>query len=105
MGLGALTFSKRTMATVGEHIVSLTSISGFISIIAAFSIVYLYARVGIPVSTTQAVVGAVIGIGLTKGVNAINQKVIKNILFAWFGTPTVAAALSIAFIYCYRMLF
>ena len=105
MGLGALTFSKRTMATVGEHIVSLTSISGFISILAAFSIVYIYARIGIPVSTTQAVVGAVIGIGLTKGVNAINKKVIKNILFAWFGTPTVAAILSIVFIFCYRWLF
>ena len=105
IALGVLTFSKPVMSTVGGDLVPLTAIAGFISVLAASSVVYIYALIGIPVSTSQAIVGAVVGIGLTKGINTINKKILRNILFAWFGTPTIAMVLSIIFIFTYQHLF
>jgi len=90
IALGVFTFSKRVMFTVGKGLVPLSPMSGFVSVLSAAIVVYIYSLIGIPVSTSQAIVGAVIGIGLSKGVNNINTKTLRNILFAWFGTPTVA---------------
>lgn len=104
IALGAVTFSKGVMSTVGGDLLPLTAIAGFISVLAAAAVVYIYALIGIPVSTSQAIVGAVVGIGLTRGVNAINRKILRNILFAWFGTPTIAAFLGILFVYCYNLI-
>lgn len=94
IALGVLTFSKRVMMTVGKGVVDLSPISGFVSVLAAALTVYIYSIIGIPVSTSQAIIGAVIGIGLVKGVNKINFKMVRNIMFAWFGTPTIAGFVS-----------
>jgi len=94
IALGVLTFSKPVMSTVGEGIVPLTQVAGFIVVIAAAFTVYIYARIGIPVSTSQAVVGAIIGVGFHMGLKTIQLKVLRNILFGWFGTPTVAGLFS-----------
>lgn len=94
IALGVLTFSKPVMSTVGEGIIPLTQVAGFIVVISAAFTVYLYARIGIPVSSSQAVVGAIIGIGLNMGIKAIDLKVLRNILFGWFGTPTIAGLIS-----------
>ncbi|WP_207655689.1 inorganic phosphate transporter [Vallitalea okinawensis] len=103
IALGVLTYSKRVMLTVGKGLVDLSPISGFVSVMAAALTVYIYALIGIPVSTSQAIVGAVIGIGLVKGVKAINMKTVKNIMFAWFGTPTIAGLVSFGFSFIYHM--
>lgn len=97
IALGVLTFSKRVMFTVGKGLVPLSPMSGFVSVLAAAITVYTYALIGIPVSTSQAIVGAVIGIGLVKGARSVNRKTLLNILFAWFGTPTVAGIVSFLF--------
>lgn len=97
IAIGVLTFSKRVMFTVGKGLVPLSPMSGFVSVLAAAITVYIYARIGIPVSTSQAIVGAVIGIGLVKGAKSVNSKTLLNILFAWFGTPTVAGIVSFLF--------
>ncbi len=94
IAFGALTYSKPVMMTVGKGIVPLNPVSGFISVLSAALVVYFYAQVGIPVSTSQAIVGAVFGIGLVKGIRTVNFKVIRNIVLAWFGTPSIAGLLS-----------
>ncbi len=99
IALGVLTFSKRVMYTVGTKITDLSPLLGFIVTLSAAIAVYIYAIVGIPVSSSQAIVGAVIGAGLTNGVKNINFKILRNIFVAWFGTPTVAGILSFTFGY------
>ncbi len=94
IAVGVITYSKPVMSTVGERIVPMSSIAGFIVVISASITVYIYARIGIPVSTSQAVIGAIIGIGLNAGVNTINLKMLRNIMLGWFATPTVAGLIS-----------
>ena len=69
--------------------------SGLISVFTSAIVVFIYAKIGIPVSASQAIVGSVIGIGLVKGVNTISFKTIRNIIFGWFGTPTIAGIVSL----------
>ncbi|HKL11599.1 MAG TPA: inorganic phosphate transporter, partial [Clostridia bacterium] len=96
IAFGVLTHSRPVMMTVGKGIVPLNPVSGFISVLSAALVVYFYAQVGIPVSTSQAIVGAVFGIGLVKGIQTVNLKVIRNIVLAWFGTPSIAGLISFA---------
>jgi len=91
---GVLTYSRSVMMTVGKKITELTSLNALIAVLAESTTVYIYAQIGIPVSTSQAIVGAIIGIGLVKGVNLINKDTLKNILFGWLGTPTIALIIS-----------
>src|SRR6056297_341861 len=94
---GVLTYSRSVMMTVGKKITELSSLNALIAVLAESTTVYIYARIGIPVSTSQAIVGAIIGIGLVKGVNLINKNTLKNILFGWLGTPTIALIISFIF--------
>jgi len=95
IALGVLTYSKKVMMTVGTSIAKLTQIDGFVVIIAMASTIVLMGKfMGIPVSTSQAVVGAVVGAGLTGGVKNVNFGVFKNIGIAWISSPTVAGLLS-----------
>ena len=91
IAFGVLTYSKKVMLTVGESIAPLTQIEGFLVIIAmASTIVLLGTVMKIPVSTSQAVVGAVVGAGLTKGFRCVNYGVFKNIAIAWVSSPLMA---------------
>lgn len=95
IAVGVLTFSKRVMMTVGSSIADINQIEGFLVIIAmALTVVLMGSWMGIPVSTSQAVVGAVMGAGLTKGVKHVHFGVFKNIAIAWVSSPTVAGLLS-----------
>ena len=95
IALGVLTYSKKVMMTVGESIAPLTQIEGFLVIIAmATTIVLLGTVMKIPVSTSQAVVGAVVGAGLTKGFKCVNFGVFKNIAIAWVSSPLMAGLLT-----------
>lgn len=104
MALGALTFSKHVMNTVGSRLTNLSPTAGFIAVLTAAIVVYIYAKIGIPVSTSQAIVGSVVGIGLVQGVKTVNFKIVRNILFAWIGTPTVAGAISFLCFKIYMMI-
>lgn len=97
IALGVLTFSKRVMFTVGSKITELSAFTGFLVTFACALTVFIYALIGIPVSTSQAVVGAVIGAGLVKGIKNVDFKVLRNIFIAWFGTPTIACFISFLF--------
>ena len=95
IALGVLTYSKKVMMTVGSSIAPLTQIEGFVVIIGmALTIVIMGNWMGIPVSTSQAVVGAVIGAGLTKGAKNVRFGVLKRIAVAWVSSPTVAGVMA-----------
>ena len=95
IAVGVLTFSKRVMMTVGGSIANISQLDGFLVIIAsALSITLMKELMGIPVSTSQAVVGAVVGAGLVGGVKNVNFGVFKRIAIAWVSSPTVAGLMA-----------
>jgi PiT family inorganic phosphate transporter len=96
ISLGILTFSRRVMNTVGSKLVKLDSFSALVVVLAEAITVHIYTFVGVPVSTSQAVVGAVLGVGIVKGINTIRRQTMINILLAWFLTPMVACFFALA---------
>jgi PiT family inorganic phosphate transporter len=96
IALGIMTFSKQVMATVGKKLVDLDPFSALVVVLAEAITVHIYALVGVPVSTSQAVVGAVLGVGIIKGARTISHRTLANILAAWFLTPLAACLLTLA---------
>ena len=96
IALGIMTFSKRVIRTVGSGLVPLDPFAALVVILAESITLNVYAMIGVPVSASQAVVGAVVGIGLVKGVKTIDGRALVRVLFGWLGTPTIACALSVA---------
>lgn len=94
IAFGTLTYSKKVMYTVGKNLVVLDSFTAFIAVLAEAITVYIYALIGVPVSTSQAIVGAVLGIGILKGIRTIRKKTLRNILLGWMATPVIAAIVS-----------
>jgi PiT family inorganic phosphate transporter len=92
---GALTFSKNVMFTVGKSIVKLDAFSALIVVVAHSVTVHIYAIIGVPVSTSQAIVGAVIAIGFIKGIQTINFTTLVKVFGAWVFTPFVGMVFSI----------
>ena len=95
IALGILTFSRPVMETVGKKLVRLDPFSSLIVVLSLAFTVHFYTLVGVPVSTSQAVIGGVLGIGLVKGVNTVSRLTLRNILLAWLLTPVVACFFSI----------
>lgn len=95
IAVGVLTFSKRVMMTVGGSIAEISQVDGFMVIIAsALTVILMGKWMGIPVSTSQSVVGAVVGAGLVNGPKTVNFGVFKRIAIAWVSSPTVAGILT-----------
>ena len=99
IAFGALTYSKKVMYTVGRNLVVLDSFTALIAVLAEAITVYIYALIGVPVSTSQAIVGAVLGIGILKGVRTIKTKTLRNIMLGWIVTPVLAAIISSGLFY------
>lgn len=99
---GILTLSSRMMKRIGSDIMRLDAFTAFIAVASMATVVHIFAKVGVPVSTSQGIIGAIIGLGLMKGVHALNYKVIGNILAAWIVAPLVAIILASSFyaIFC-----
>jgi len=91
MAVGAYTFGARVTDTVGKSITPLDYGGAFSAQIAAAFGVHLFSMAGIPVSTSQAVVGGVIGVGLTRGMRAVSVKKVATIFIGWVVTPACAA--------------
>jgi len=94
MAFGVLTFGRNVMLTVGRNLVRLDAYSAFVAIVSEALTVHIYAMIGVPVSTSQAIVGAVLGIGVVKGMRTINRRTLGRVLFGWVGTPAIAAAVA-----------
>jgi len=95
IGLGVLTYSRKVMETVGSKLVRLDPFSALMVILAEGLTVHFFTVVGVPVSTSQAVVGAVLGVGLVRGVNTIKRKTLYGIFTGWFLTPPVACFIAL----------
>ncbi len=94
IAIGALTYSKAVMLTVGKGIIQLDSFTAFICVLAHAVTVHIYAIIGVPVSTSQAIVGAVVGIGIIKGAQTIRFKTLRNVALGWSATPFIAGIFS-----------
>ena len=93
--LGILTFSRGVMETVGRKLVRLDPFSALVVVVAEAITVHIYTVVGVPVSTSQAVIGAVLGVGIVKGINTVSRRTLTNIFIGWFLTPVVACFIAI----------
>jgi PiT family inorganic phosphate transporter len=91
IAVGVLTFSRGVMMTVGRGVTPLDAFSALVVVLAQAVTVHVYALVGVPVSTSQAVVGAVLGIGMVKGIQIINGRVLVKVIAGWVSTPILAA--------------
>ena len=97
LAVGALTFGRRVTETVGQGITQLDIVSAFSAQMAAALAVHFFATVGMPVSTSQAIVGGVIAVGLLKGDRTIRPKKLARIAVGWVATPTAAGLFSFGF--------
>lgn len=94
---GLAIFGHKVMATIGKGITHLTPSRGFAAELAAACTVVIASGTGLPISTTQTLVGAVLGVGMARGIAAINMGVVRNIVVSWVITLPIGAGLSILF--------
>ncbi len=102
---GLATFGFKVMKTIGKSITELTPSRGFAAELAAATTVVIASSTGIPVSTTQVLVGAVLGVGIARGFAALNMRVINTIFMSWLITLPAGALMSILFFFTLKGIF
>lgn len=103
--VGLVTLGYKVIATIGRKITELTPSRGFAAELAAATTVVLASGTGIPVSTTHTLVGAVLGVGLARGIGAIDLRVVGTIFTSWVVTLPAGAGLSIVFFFMFKGIF
>ncbi|MFC1681245.1 inorganic phosphate transporter [Pseudomonadota bacterium] len=103
--VGLATMGYRVMKTIGTKITELTPSRGYCATLAAATTVVLASRTGLPVSTTHIAVGAVIGVGLARGVGAIDLRVIGGIVLSWIITLPIGGVLAALFFFTLKGIF
>jgi PiT family inorganic phosphate transporter len=94
IAFGVVSYSRGVMETVGRKLVRLDPFSALVVVLTEGITVHFYTVIGVPVSTSQAVIGAVLGIGIIKGAQTIKRKALYGIFTGWFLTPPVACFLA-----------
>ena len=102
---GLVMYGHRVIATVGSHITELTPSRGFAATLATASTVVLASGIGMPVSTTHTLVGAILGVGLARGLAALNLRVVGSIFASWLVTLPAGAVLSIIIFFILQVSF
>ncbi len=97
--IGLLMYGRKVIATVGSGITALTPSRAFAATIAAAGTVLVATSTGIPISATQTLVGGVLGVGLARGIGALNLTVVRNIFMSWCITIPAASLLAIGYFY------
>lgn len=100
--VGLATFGKHVIATVGKKITQLTPSRGFAAELAAATTIVIASGTGIPISTTHTLVGAVLGVGLARGIDAIDLRVVGRVFVSWVVTIPAGALLSIIFFLIFK---
>jgi len=100
--IGLATFGRHVIATVGKKITQLTPSRGFAAELAAATTIVIASGTGMPISTTHTLVGAVLGVGLARGIEAIDLRVVVRILVSWVITIPAGAILAIVFFYIFK---
>lgn len=103
--VGLATYGYKVMRTIGTKITELTPTRGYCATLAAAATVVIASRTGLPVSTTHIAVGAVIGVGLARGVGAIDLRVISGIVVSWVVTLPIGGALAAIFFFALKGIF
>ena len=103
--LGLATYGWRVIRTVGKNITELTPSRGFAAELAAASTVVIASGTGLPISTTHTLVGAVLGVGIARGIGALNLRVIRNIMLSWSVTLPAGGLLAILFFFLLKSIF
>ncbi len=103
--LGLAMYGKKVIATVGQKITELTPSRGFACGLAASTTVVIASSTGLPISTTHTLVGAVLGVGLARGIGALNLGVVGTIFMSWIITLPAGALLSLFFFYFFKGIF
>ena len=100
--LGLATYGRHVIATVGKRITQLTPSRGFAAELAAATTIVIASGTGIPISTTHTLVGAVLGVGMARGIEAIDLRVVTRIFVSWVVTIPAGAILAIIFFFLFR---
>ena len=103
--LGLATYGWRVIRTVGKNITELTPSRGFAAELAAASTVVIASGTGLPISTTHTLVGAVLGVGIARGIGALNLRVVRNIMLSWIITLPAGGILAITFFFLLKGIF
>lgn len=103
--VGLMMYGRRVIETVGKGITELTPSRGFAATLAAAATVVLASGTGLPISTTHTLVGAVLGVGIARGIGAVNLRVVRTIFMSWIITLPVGAILSIVFFFMLKGMF
>ncbi len=102
---GLVMYGHKVIATVGNNITELTPSRGFAATLAAAATVVVASGTGLPISTTHTLVGAVLGVGLARGLAALNLRVVGTIFISWIVTLPAGALLSIIFFFMFKGMF
>lgn len=103
--VGLATYGWKVIATIGRKITELTPSRGFAAELGAAATVVLASGTGLPISTTHTLVGAVLGVGLARGIGALNLRVIGTIFTSWIITLPAGAGLAILFFFFFKGMF
>lgn len=103
--VGLATWGWRVMITIGKKITELTPTRGFCAEFSAAITILLASKLALPVSTTHTLVGGVLGVGLARGINALNLRVVTNIIISWIVTIPAGAVGAIFFYHILRTIF
>lgn len=102
--IGLATWGWRVIETIGKKITELTPTRGFSAEFGAAATILLASKLGLPISTTHALVGAVFGVGMARGLKALNLQMLKDIVLSWIVTIPLCALFSIATFYLLKFL-
>lgn len=97
--IGLSTWGWRVIETIGKRITELTPTRGFCAEFAAAITILIASKLGLPISTTHCLVGAVLGVGMARGIRALNLMMLKDIVLSWIITIPASALMSICFFY------
>lgn len=103
--IGLVTYGHKVIATIGTGITQLTPSRGFAATLAAAVTVVIASGTGLPISTTHTLVGGVLGVGLARGMDALNMNVVRTIFLSWIVTLPAGAILSILFFFTLKGMF
>jgi PiT family inorganic phosphate transporter len=103
--IGLATYGRHVIATVGSKITHLTPSRGFAAELAAASTIVFASGTGMPISTTHTLVGAVLGVGMARGISALNLGVVGKVFLSWVVTIPAGAGLAIVIFYILKTIF
>lgn len=103
--IGLATYGYKVIETIGKKITELTPTRGFCAEFSAATTILIASKMGLPISTTHCIVGAILGIGFARGISALNTKVLKDIILSWVITIPSSAVTSVIVYFILKLSF